>query len=50
VPGAGIVAYDYHGYAGVPPDSADWEGHIRLVEYHRGKGGERRAPAPLFRQ
>jgi hypothetical protein len=50
VPGVGIVAYDYHGYAGVPPDSTDWEGHIRLVEYHRGKGGERRAPAPLFRQ
>jgi hypothetical protein len=33
VPGVGITEYDYHGYAGVPPTHAEWEGICKLVQY-----------------
>jgi hypothetical protein len=35
VPGVGITKYDYHGYAGVPPAHAEWNGVCKLVQYHR---------------
>jgi hypothetical protein len=37
IPGVGITSYDYHGYAGVAPDSAEWEGHFKLIEFFRGE-------------
>jgi hypothetical protein len=36
VPGLGITAYEHDGYAGVPPKDEEWEGHCKLIEYHRG--------------